>query len=694
MNKKVSAIVISSVILMLSLCGINTVLFKPTVTVSAVGITQNGMTFEKRESDKDELILTSYEGAKGNIEIPEIAGGYKVTGIGDNVFYGNTEIKEVILPDSIDYFGTGVFQDSSVVSVNIPKKLIVIPNYSFNNCQELETVEFHDKIIGIANTAFKKTNIEYPEFLKERVTSTKLSNSEDNFIIIKDGWAFDILMIPRESINQICLYDYTGESTDIVFPDNLFGYPITEIGRTFSLIQKQITSVIFPESLQELNVDFSGHRELKSITFMNPNLTLGTKVSFSGTRVENLEIPMSYIPKSLFENCINLKSINFIGKGEKLEIMDSAFKNCTSLEKISFGDGFEKVYSGKESFRNTGFKKLIIKIPFEVGVNAFADCINLTYAEFHNSTISTCAFQNCTSLKDTEIMGNTFVDDMAFMDCTGLENVGLSDEATSKNAFYNSPLLMKINSEEVFDISENDFTESTKELVKKHFSGADEIGFLNAYVKEQAKKIVSELITDDMADNQKVKVLHDYVCNKTEFDYDQMGDRNNHNDAGIFLNDKTVCEGYARALNILLHEAGIETYYLSGVNHAWNIVKLGDNYFHVDSTWDDGETIKYNWFLKSDAEISNSDVNHSSWELFVPSSLHSFQKDTLPKCEYQIGDVNKDGSVGMSDLVTLSNHALGKTKINNGDIFIADMNYDGNVDAFDMVCMRQKLISQ
>jgi len=67
-----------------------------------------------------------------------------------------------------------------------------------------------------------------------------------------------------------------------------------------------------------------------------------------------------------------------------------------------------------------------------------------------------------------------------------------------------------------------------------------------------------------------------------------------------------VCEGYAKTMEILLEKAGIETYYVTGKanggGHAWNIVKLDGDYFHIDTTWDDpvpnreGE-ISYKYFL-------------------------------------------------------------------------------------------------
>ncbi len=67
---------------------------------------------------------------------------------------------------------------------------------------------------------------------------------------------------------------------------------------------------------------------------------------------------------------------------------------------------------------------------------------------------------------------------------------------------------------------------------------------------------------------------------------------------GVFLDGKAVCAGYARAYQYLLQKCGVECAECSGylikkdgsktdTGHAWNIVKLDGEYYHLDATWDD-----------------------------------------------------------------------------------------------------------
>lgn len=62
---------------------------------------------------------------------------------------------------------------------------------------------------------------------------------------------------------------------------------------------------------------------------------------------------------------------------------------------------------------------------------------------------------------------------------------------------------------------------------------------------------------------------------------------------GALVQRKTVCHGYALAYLYLLQKVGIQATVVtgdchSGEPHAWNIVKMEGNYYHVDVTWGDG----------------------------------------------------------------------------------------------------------
>ena len=60
---------------------------------------------------------------------------------------------------------------------------------------------------------------------------------------------------------------------------------------------------------------------------------------------------------------------------------------------------------------------------------------------------------------------------------------------------------------------------------------------------------------------------------------------------GALVQKKAVCAGYAIAYQYLLQRLGMEAITVSGNaggRHAWNIIKMEGDYYHVDTTWGDG----------------------------------------------------------------------------------------------------------
>lgn len=105
--------------------------------------------------------------------------------------------------------------------------------------------------------------------------------------------------------------------------------------------------------------------------------------------------------------------------------------------------------------------------------------------------------------------------------------------------------------------------------------------------------------------------MHDALASAVT--YDLTADMNQSAYSAL-VNGKSVCAGYARAYQYLLQQLGIPCYYCtgySGGDHAWNIVKLDDGYYNVDVTWDDANTLRYDYFNKTDADFASTHVRQN-----------------------------------------------------------------------------------
>ncbi len=130
---------------------------------------------------------------------------------------------------------------------------------------------------------------------------------------------------------------------------------------------------------------------------------------------------------------------------------------------------------------------------------------------------------------------------------------------------------------------------------------------------EKCESIISEIIKKGMTDYEKEKAIHDYLVLNLVYDEETLnnpigGNKDSYTAYGALFNKTAVCSGYSGAASILLTLEGIENYELHSDTHSWNLVKIGEGYYHLDVTWDDPvpdrpEEVQYDFFNLTDAEM-------------------------------------------------------------------------------------------
>ncbi|WP_049962866.1 transglutaminase domain-containing protein [Ruminococcus sp. HUN007] len=141
--------------------------------------------------------------------------------------------------------------------------------------------------------------------------------------------------------------------------------------------------------------------------------------------------------------------------------------------------------------------------------------------------------------------------------------------------------------------------------------------------------VVSETVTPGMTELQKALNLHDYLVLNTVYDTEgTLPDRDGGSSAyDILICENGVCEGYAQAYNMLLDKVGISSIMVTSydMNHAWNLVNIDNEWYHVDSTWDDPVPdakgrVNHKYFMLSDDEIRKANPEagrnyiHDKWD--------------------------------------------------------------------------------
>ncbi len=146
-------------------------------------------------------------------------------------------------------------------------------------------------------------------------------------------------------------------------------------------------------------------------------------------------------------------------------------------------------------------------------------------------------------------------------------------------------------------------------------------------LENRANEIISQ-INPDWNDEQIALYLHNWLALNCEYDYENSTD--NGNAYGAIINGKAVCAGYARAYQYLLEKTNIPCSLIGSdtLNHAWNLININGQNYHVDVTWDDltnNHICRYTYFLKSQAYIYNYQHDSTDW-IILPSYSDAYDK--------------------------------------------------------------------
>jgi hypothetical protein len=113
--------------------------------------------------------------------------------------------------------------------------------------------------------------------------------------------------------------------------------------------------------------------------------------------------------------------------------------------------------------------------------------------------------------------------------------------------------------------------------------------------------------------------LHDQIIRRCQ--YSATGEEGESTVYGALVEGKASCEGYAKAMLLLLDQMGMESYVVTGqarnsagevADHMWNKVRIDGDWYHLDVTWDDPvtdtahQTLRRLYFNLSDADIAYS----------------------------------------------------------------------------------------
>ena len=429
-------------------------------------------------------ITSVYENAfYGCTGLTSIAVGNGVNSIHKDAFSGCTALKGVYITDLAAW--CGIYFDSSdsnplryssdlylngelVTDIVIPEGVSSIGNYAFFGFASLTSIVIPNSVTSIGSTAFSGcAGLVYNEY----DNGCYLGNDENPYLVLvkaKDETITSCKINENTSIICSAFPGCTG-LTSIVIPDS-----VISIGENAFKGCTSLTSAVVSDRVTTIGYSaFYGCTGLTSITLPFVGATkdgiinnhLGYIFGASTYYYNGSYVPASlktvtitggtFIAYEAFRNCRNLTSV-VIPDGVT-SIGSSAFSNCSSLTSIVIPDGLTSI--GSSAFSNCSSLTSIV-IPNSVtsiGSSAFYGCTGLTSITLPFAWATNDGTENThfgyifgapnysensdyvpTSLKTVAITGGTSIGDYAFMYCSNLTSIVISDGVTSigNYAFY------------------------------------------------------------------------------------------------------------------------------------------------------------------------------------------------------------------------------------------------------------------
>lgn len=213
------------------------------------------------------------------------------------------------------------------------------------------------------------------------------------------------------------------------------------------------------------------------------------------------------------------------------------------------------------------------------------------------------------------------------------------------------------------------------------------------------------------SDFEKIKYFNDWLCDNNTYNKTTTVTNLRYMITGAMIYGATdeeekypVCQGYAFALKYLCDEANIPCTVVTSSTHMWNLVKLNENWYIVDTTWNDNykdayiaanrkdtALTCYNW-LAIGSERANSIDQDSAHVVSIQYNFNAVDSTTKSLLEdlgmvcYADADTNSDCTISRADIAVILKNANGNYKITK------DVNGDGEVDLKDGISLSKLLL--
>ena len=417
--------------------------------------------------DANRATITGYSGNATALYIPGEIDGHEVVAIGDRAFENRTDLRTVMIPDSLEKIEFEAFYNCiNLKIVDLSSNLTTIGYDVFGNCKSISKIEIPKSLKKFDGTWGSGTNLSYGAF--GGCSNLKTVNFEAGSTIVCAA-----LFMGCDGIEEIELPDTITEIGDsafkscknlnkVIIPESVTKIDgdafaecsglvdikmhegINTIGSRAFYKCDRLLDIVIPDSVEKIEFEaFRGCDKLENIK-LSENLTIvGYGVFGDCKSISKIEIPKSLkkfdgtwgrgtnLSYGAFGGCSNIKTVNF--EAGSTIVCAALFMGCDGIEEIELPDTITEI--GDSAFKSCkNLNKVIIpESVTKIDGDAFAECSGLVDIKMHEgiNTIGSRAFYKCDRLLDIVIPDSVEkIEFEAFRGCDKLENIKLSENLT------------------------------------------------------------------------------------------------------------------------------------------------------------------------------------------------------------------------------------------------------------------------
>lgn len=300
---------------------------------------------------------------------------YKVTRIGQWAFGGCSNLKSVIIPNSVMSIEVEAFAGCGLQNIVIPNSVKGIGSLAFAQCHNLQSIVIPNSVISVGELIFRECSNLQSIFISESVASF------DSLTFKRCPNLSEIEASPsnkRYSSKNGVLYSKSGDTLFVV-PGKTVDFTIPNtvkcIGNGAFAFCDSFRSVTIPNSVTSIgNSAFLNCRNLQSVFIPNSVTSFGKEAFGNCQNLQSVTIPnsLTYIGEGTFANCQNLQSVVIPNSIKRIE--DGTFWGCRHMRNVSIPNSVTSIGRGVFSGCSNLTNVVIPNSVKSIGKEAFANC--------------------------------------------------------------------------------------------------------------------------------------------------------------------------------------------------------------------------------------------------------------------------------------------------------------------------------